>query len=216
MKSLSWLVCVGSLSWLGCAQVQPGEPAAPPTPSNSLAAPLSIVAGEASASHVDFVIAGGFDGARPVTLTIGQPTLRMHTTASGAELDALDLPLGDVDVPASALPPSGLALRQLALSAAPTRAEILDAGDDALTLRATTPLTLRWSLELADGTLYPLGAVATAPLALAVQIARSDGPTAATVTVTARCAGTCWAIDGLATLSDGAVYLAAAADVTAE
>ncbi|HWE28235.1 MAG TPA: hypothetical protein VHB97_09550, partial [Polyangia bacterium] len=135
---------------------------------------------------------------------------------SGAALDALSLPLGDVDVPASALPPTGLALRQLSLSADPTRAEIVDAGDDTRTLRATTPLTLHWSLQLADGTLYPLGAVATAPLALDVQIARSDGATTATATVTASCAGTCWSVAGIATLSDGAVYLAAAADVTAE
>jgi hypothetical protein len=181
-----------------------------------LAAPISIVTGATIApdSRVDFTIAGGFDGARPVTLTIAQPIVRLHTTTSGAALDALSLPLGDVDVPASALPPTGLALRQLSLSAEPTRAEIVDAGDDTLTLRATTPLTLHWSLQLPDGTLYPLGAVATAPLALDVQIARRDG--AATATVTARCAGTCWSVAGIATLSDGAVYLAAAADVTAE
>lgn len=213
MKSSLWLVYVGSLSWLGCAQVQPGDQAAR-LPSGSLAAPIAIVADAASDSRVDFTIAGGLDGARPVTLTIAQPTLRMHTTTSGAELDALTLPLGDIDVPASALPPSGLALRQLSLSAEPTRAQIIDATDDALTLRATAPLTLHWSLELADGTLYPLGAVATAPLALDLQLARADGAT--TATVTASCTGTCWSVAGIATLSDGAVYLAAPATVTAD
>lgn len=214
MKSSLWLVCVGSLLGLGCAQVQPGDQTAP-LPSASLAAPIAIAVGAASASRVDFTIAGGLDGARPVTLTIAQPTLRMHTTTSGAELDALTLPLGDVDVPASALPPTGLALRQLSLSAEPTRAEVIDASDDTLTLRATTPLTLHWSLALADGTLYPLGTVATAPLALAVQLARSDGATA-TATVTASCSGACWSVAGVATLSDGAVYLAAPATVTAD
>lgn len=213
MKSSLWLVCVGSLSWLGCAQVQPGDRAAP-LPAGSLAAPIAIVAGAASDSRVEFTIAGGLDGARPVTMTIAQPTLRLHTTTSGAELDALTLPLGDVDVPASALPPTGLALRQLSLSAEPTRAEVIDATDDTLTLRAMAPLTLRWSLELADGTLYPLGAVATAPLALDMQIARSAAAT--TATVTASCAGTCWSVAGIATLSDGAVYLAAPATVTAD
>ncbi len=213
MKSLLGLVCVASCSWLGCAQVRPGDPAAP-WPAGSLAAPVSIVAGAPTDSRVDFTIAGGFAGARPVTLTIAQPTLRLHTTASGAELDALTLPLGDIDVPASALPPSGLRLRALTLTADAARAEVVQADDDALGLRATAPLTLHWSLQLDDGTLYPLGAVATAPLAIDVQIARS--PTGATATVDASCAGTCWAVDGVATLSDGAVYLAAAADVTAE
>ena len=213
MKSSFVLVCVASCSWLGCAQVLPGDEAAP-LPSGSLAAPISIVAGAATDSRVDFTIAGGFDGARPVTLTIAQPTLRLHTTENGAALDALTLPLGDIDVPASALPPSGLQLRALTLTADATRATIVHADDDSLALQAIVPLTLHWSLQLDDGTLYPLGAVATTPLAIDVQIARSA--TGATATMSASCAGTCWAVAGVAKLSDGAVYLAAAADVTAE
>jgi hypothetical protein len=207
MKSSLWWVCVASCSWLGCAAVRPAEEAAPIAPgslapSGSLAAPVQIAAGRVSDSRVDFTIAGGFDSARPVALTIAQPTLKLHTTTDGAELDALALPLGDIDVPAAALPPTGLQLRDLTLTADPTRAEVVHAADDALELRATVPLTLHWSLVLADGSLYPLGPVPTAPLVLDVQIARSQGQ-AATATVQASCAGTCWAVDGVARLSDG-------------
>jgi hypothetical protein len=217
MKSSILLVCVASYWVAGCVAVQAGDAA---ETRGSLAAPVAIAAGavsDGSDSHVDFTIAGGFADARPVALSIAQPTLRLHTTATGAELDTLMLPLGDVDVPAAALPPSGLALRDLVLSAGPARAELVHAEADALELRATVPLTLSWSLRLDDGTLYRLGDVATTPLVVDVQIARAAGQSTATAqaTVRAACDGTCWALDGVARLSDGAVYLAVAAEVTA-
>jgi hypothetical protein len=211
MKSMIWLAWVASCSWAGCAAVRTGDAA---EASQSLAAPVAIAAGAVSNSRVEFTIAGGFAAAQSVTLTIARPTLQLHTTDAGAELDALTLPLGDIDVSAAALPPHGLALRGLTLSAGPARAERVNAADDALALRATVPLTLRWSLLLDDGTLYRLGDVATAPLVLDVQIARAAG-SQATAVVQAACDGTCWALAGVARLSDGAVYLAADAEISA-
>lgn len=212
MKSMIWLACVASCFGAGCAAVRSGDTAA--EGSQSLAAPVAIAAGAVSDSRVQFTIAGGFAAAQSVTLAIARPTLRLHTTAAGAELDALTLPLGDIDVPASALPPHGLALRDLVLSADPARAERVNADADTLALRATVPLRLSWSLLLDDGTLYRLGDVATAPLALEVQIARAAG-SQATAVVKAACDGTCWALAGIAQLSDGAVYLAADAEISA-
>jgi hypothetical protein len=68
-------------------------------------------------------------------------------------------------------------------------------------------------MQLDDGTLYPLGTVHTAPLNVDIAVVRANGAT--TATVQAACLGTCWAVDGVAKLSDGTVYLEAGADVTA-
>jgi hypothetical protein len=118
-----------------------------------------------------------------------------------------------VMISADAMPPKGLILRNLVLRADPVRAEVVHAQDDALELRAMVPLTLDWSMQLDDGSLYKLGPAQTAPVSLAVQIVRS--PSGAIATLQAACRGVCWSIDGVAKLSDGIVYLDAAAEVTA-
>ena len=84
--------------------------------------------------------------------------------------------------------------------------------DDALEVRATLPLSLDWSVVLDDGSLYPLGTVHTEPLNVDIQVSRAAGAT--TATVQAACLGTCFALDGVAKLSNGTVYLEAGADVT--
>ena len=146
-------------------------------------------------------------------MTVATPRLALHTTADRALIDALTVPLGDVTIPAAALPPHGLILRNLVVKAPATRAEILHAQDDALELRATVPLSLDWALQLDDGSLYPLGTVHTEPLELDIDVVRAGGQT--TATVQAACGGTCWSVDGVATLSNGSMYLEADAEVTA-
>src|SRR6185312_9486053 len=84
---------------------------------------------------------------------------------------------------------------------------------DALEVRAMLPLSLDWSAVLADGSVYKLGTVHTAPLNVDIQVSRVGAST--TATVQAACLGTCWSVDGVAKLSNGAVYLEADADVTA-
>jgi len=183
------------------------------TNDNSLAQPVSVSTGTVAASDVSFTIEGGFASATNVALTIHQPLVKLHTTEGRAMLDAVSLPLGDVTISAEALPPKGLVLKNLVVSAPATRAEILHDQEDALEVRATLPLALDWSVVLDDGSLYPLGTVHTEPLNVDIQVSRATGAT--TATVQAACLGTCFALDGVAKLSNGTVYLEAGADVTA-
>lgn len=175
--------------------------------------PVSVRSGAVADSRVTFTIEGGYALPSAVTMTAAQSVLTLHTSAHRAQLDAFELPLGDVTISAEALPPRGLILRNLVVKAAPTRVAVLHAQDDALDLRASVPLTLDWSMQLDDGSLYPLGPAHTEPVNLDVQIVRAGGRT--TATVQAACLGTCWAVDGVARLSNGALYLDAAAEVTA-
>ena len=205
MKRLFFLVCVAAGA--GCSDAHVAGV------SNSLAQPVSVATGTVAASDVSFTIQGGFSGATQVAMTVNEPIVKLHTTDGRATLDAIKLPLGDVDISADALPPNGLKLRNLVVSAPETRATIMYDAADALEVRATLPLALDWSVVLDDGTLYPLGTVHTSPLDVDIMVSRADGAT--TATVQAACSGTCWSVDGVATLSNGAVYLEAAADVTA-
>jgi hypothetical protein len=179
----------------------------------SLAGAVDVQTGAPVMSKVSFTVAGGFAQATPVSMTIAQPLVKLHVRDDKAELDGVTLPLGDVTIPASALPPKGLILRNLVVKAPATKAEIMHAQDDALELRATVPLSLDWSMQLDDGSLYPLGTVHTEPVNVDVQVVRSGGSVIATVQ--AACLGTCWAVDGVAKLSDGALYVESDAEVTA-
>ncbi len=180
---------------------------------DSLARPVAVETGAVAQSDVSFTIEGGFAAATQVAMVVQKPTVKLHTTGDRAMLDAIELPLGDVTISAEALPPKGLILRNLVVKAPAARAEIMHAQDDALELRATLPLSLDWSVQLDNGSLYPLGTVHTEPLNLDVTVVRANGQT--TATVQAACLGTCWAVDGVAKLSNGALYLEADADVTA-
>ena len=204
MKCLFLLGCVAAMT--GCAE---GHPAT----NDSLTQPVAVATGQVAESNVSFTIEGGFASATQVALTINQPIVKLHTTDGRAMLDAITLPLGDVTVSADALPPHGLTLKNLVVSAPATRAEIMHDQADALEVRATLPLALDWSVVLDNGSLYKLGTVHTAPINLDVTVSRVGNST--TATVQAACLGTCWAVDGVAKLSNGAVYLEAAADVTA-
>jgi hypothetical protein len=201
---LFFLGCIAALA--GCAE---GHPAA----SDSLADSIDVQStGAPVESSVTFTMEGGFAGPSEVAMPIAQPLLKLHTRGDRAELDAIMLPLGDVTISREALPPKGLVLRNLVVKAPATRAEIMHAQDDALELRAKLPLSLDWSLQLDDGSLYPLGTVHTDPINVDVQVVRAGGRV--TATVQAACLGTCWAVDGVAKLSNGAVYLETAAEVT--
>ena len=203
MKGLYLLGCIAAAA--GCAE---GHPAA----SSSLKAPVQVETGAVADSRVTFTIEGGFASATQVAMTVKQPLVKLHTSGDRATLDGVELPLGDVTISAEALPPKGLILRNLVVKAPTTRATILHEEDDALELRATLPLSLDWAMQLDDGSLYPLGTVHTEPLNVDINVVRTDGQT--TATVQAACLGTGFAVDGVAKLSDGAVYLEADAEVT--
>lgn len=204
MKRLILLGCIAAAT--GCAE---GHPAA----NDSLAQPVAVETGVVTNADVSFTIEGGFAAATKVAMSIDRPTVKLHTSGDHAVLDEVALPLGDVHISAEALPPKGLVLRNLVVKAPAAKAEIMHAQADALEVRVTEPLSLDWSLQLDDGSLYPLGTVHTSPINLDINVVRAGGQTLATVQ--AACLGTCWAVDGVATLSNGSVYLEADADVTA-
>jgi hypothetical protein len=208
VKSLFFLGCVASLG-LGAMGCSDGHVAT----SDSLAMPVAVETGAVADSRVSFTIEGGYASATQVAMTVGQPLVKLHTSGDRAVLDAIELPLGDVMISAEALPPKGLILRNLIVRAPAMHAEIMHAQADALEVRANLPLSLDWSMQLDDGTLYPLGTVHTAPLDVDISVVRVNGAT--TATVQAACLGTCWAVDGVAKLSDGTVYVEAGAEVTA-
>lgn len=204
MKRLILLGCIAAAT--GCTE---GHPAA----NDSLARPVAVETGAVTNADVSFTIEGGFASATQVAMTIDKPTVKLHTSGDRAVIDEVALPLGDVRISAEALPPKGLVLRNLVVKAPATKAEIMHAQNDALELRVTEPLSLDWSMQLDDGSLYPLGTVHTAPINLDINVVRANGQT--TATVQAACLGTCWAVDGVAKLSNGSVYLEADAEVTA-
>jgi hypothetical protein len=208
VKGLIFLGCIAAVA--GCAQ---GHPAS----DDLLTQPVAVENGSVTESSVTFTIEGGFANASEVAMTVAKPVLKLHTSGQGtaryAEIDAVNLPLGDVTISAEALPPKGLVLRNLVVKTGATHATILHAQDDALELRAKLPLSLEWAVQLDDGSLYQLGTVRTEPLNIDVQVVRgTDGRSVATVQ--AACLGTCWAVDGIAKLSDGAVYLQTEAELT--
>jgi hypothetical protein len=208
VKGLIFLGCIAAAA--GCAQ---GHPA----PDDSLARPVAVTSGDVTESSVTFTIEGGFAQASEISMNVAKPSLRVHTSGDGvsryAEIDAVTLPLGDVTISAEALPPKGIVLRNLVVKTGAAHATILHAQDDALELRAKLPLSLEWAIQLDDGSLYQLGTVRTDPINLDVQVVRgADGHSIATVQ--AACLGTCWSVDGVAKLSDGAVYLQTEAELT--
>ena len=202
---MKWWILLGCMV-AGCSGAQPAT-------NDSLARPVAVETGAVSHSNVTFMIEGGFATASQVAITVQAPLVKLHTTGDRAYLDAVTLPLGDVTISAQALPPKGLVLRNLIVKAPETHAEIMRAQNDALEVRANVPLSLDWSVQLDDGSLYPLGTVRTTPLDLDIDVERSGGLT--TATVQAACLGTCWSVDGVATLSNGSLAVDAAADVTA-
>lgn len=136
------------------------------------------------------------------------------TTGAHPKLYQLELPIGDVTIPADKLPPKGLALKNLVASAeTPVPLEVVHMQPDAIEVHATTPLWLHWSAVLSDGTLWPLGPAHTAPLELDVDVAQSGGTTVADVH--ASCPGECWSMDGVANLRDGSLYVESSVEVEA-
>jgi hypothetical protein len=170
-----------------------------------------------SSSHIRIVAAGNLAKTpSPVTLPFTGLELEVKTSAH-PQLTKLSLPIGDVSLSAETLPPNGLKLHDVALGIAePVRATVVHAQRDAVELTVRAPLSLQWSIELADGSLYPLGPAPTAPLDFDVKVVEATEGKPAIATVTTRCDGACWSLKGIAELRDGALYLEAAADVVQE
>jgi hypothetical protein len=191
-----------------------GDGAVPPALTPSLSQPVVVTADAPTADSQISVEALRDPKADPVavTLTVRGLQLLLHTGAR-ARLNELSVPLGDATIPASALPPSGLALRdvQIGLEEAIPLA-VISADEGTVALHAAAPLKLTWSLVEANGAVHPLGPAVTAPVALDVTVER-DPSGAATARLSARCDGTCWSLDPLATFADGVLVLESPADI---
>jgi len=185
-----------------------------PAPSTfNLQLPLQISATEVlSKSKIEVSAKGGFrTEPTPLTFEVSALTLSAHT-GTHPQLEQLVLPLGSVDVAADALPPHGLQLRDLSLRVAtPVPLEVVHSQSDALELVAHSALTLSWSMVLADGKVYKLGDVPTAPLDLSLVV--TDDGTGPVTTVSAKCAGSCWALGGIGELRDASLFVEAASSV---
>jgi hypothetical protein len=196
---------------IGCGggMVAPAMPAAP-----SLTRPLEVTTTQLkSDSSVAVTVSSWREGsAQSIAFSPSDLVMKVHT-GERPRLDALELPLGNVDIGAGALPPSGLKLRDLSLGidgAVDAQAE--STSDDMVKLHVTAPLRLAWSVELADGTVHALGPAVTEPLAFDIELERKGA--AVTTSLSASCPDTCWTIDGLARLDGGQVHLAGDATLT--
>ncbi len=205
MRSFLPLVVVGLV---GCSNASVSSTSAPP-----LTSPLAIAAeGAMAGSRVSVVASGGF-AKEPSELVMPLDDLKLRLDSGDhPRLVELEMPLGNVDIPASTLPPHGLALRNLKLTLVDmTHVEVVHAQEDALELQVTTPIQLDWSMVLDDGKLFPLGPARTNAVPVSIDVVRSNGTMVATVN--AQCAGTCWSVDGVGALSDGALYAEAPASI---
>jgi hypothetical protein len=182
-----------------------------PSPStDSLRGAVQILNEAADAqSHVVFTISGGYSGPTTWTIPTHDVLLELKSTGTRATIETLNVPLGDIKISAQALPPSGLQLRNLSLHLDDVLATTMQASDDTLSLHTEAPLVLEWSLQLEDGSLYPLAPTPTDPMPIDVTVKRNAGEMA--LRFVAACKGTCWSDRGVAQLSDGSVVLNAGA-----
>src|SRR3954452_9270316 len=96
-------------------------------------------------------------------------------TGDRPALIAFDVPIGSVDIPATALPPHGLQLRDVVLHVEkPVAATVVYAQADAVDISVRSPLTLRWRMLLEDGSTYALGPARTEPVQLDIHVVHAD------------------------------------------
>jgi hypothetical protein len=178
----------------------------------SLNEPVLVRSTTLAYSRFGLTATGGLDSTpSDLELQVQGVDLELQT-GDKPELVSLSLPLGDVNVSATALPPHGLELRDISLHVPqPAPARVVVATEDAVEITVHTPLLLRWRMVLDDGSTWALGPTRTEALDLDVSVARvGDGYTAA---LQAHCPDECFALDGVVALRAGQLDLAANADV---
>jgi hypothetical protein len=212
MTRTDWLAAVSlaAVSLAAAAGCSDG-PAPTTLAAPSLASPLQISASSPTAdSGVTFDVAS-WNGGSSAHLTLTPPDLQLVLrTGQDGQLTALELPLGDVDVSADAVPPNGIHLRDLQLGLDSTLQLTTDyASADYLEVHAVGPLRLAWSVLLDDGTTWALGPAVTEPLSFDLEVERDADQVIARLY--ARCDGACWTLDSIARISDGQVHIVAPA-----
>jgi hypothetical protein len=159
--------------------------------------PVRVTAqGTRPRSSVSMTRAGALDPTHgAMEVMVNDADVQLHVKDGRATLDHIKLILDSVDLPPSPDLPHGLALRDTYLAlenGEPVRATIEEQAPDALTLRAEGALMVHSSMVLADGTLYPLGAIPTEAGELTVRVTL-DGDKA-TATLDSTPPATCWTV----------------------
>lgn len=149
-------------------------------------------------------------GSRPATVEVpvSMLTARVKWGPIDGELEALVIPLGDVDVSAARFPPNGLQLREVTLDLPVTaHGTGQKLSDDSMKLDVVAPLRLMMGLGLDNGGTYDLGPTQTAPVHIHIEA----GPTS--VGVKASCSGVCWKVGGVAEMSDAVADIISPAEI---
>jgi hypothetical protein len=193
-----------------------GDPSPAPGEMISMMSPLEIAStGAPLKGFVQFRVAGpAVGGAADVSIPIESLKLRVAVDEERGVIERLELPLSDVDVPPSAMPPSGLPLRDLSLGMVPpVRAEIVSRTRDRVAVAAQVPLVLTWHMALPDGKLWRLGPAYTGIVTLSVETWRTEAGEIETA-VSTRCPEECWSLPGIAEVRDLIVYAQSRAELT--
>jgi hypothetical protein len=179
-------------------------------------APLRVEAdGPVYGGALRFTVAGGV-GTRTgeVVVPLDHLAVRIDKRADRVMLERLEVPIGDLDVPAQALPPDGLPLRDMELAMKPpVVATVVRVDPDFLALSVRLPLRLTWETVLLDGTPWSLGPVDTDPIDVSLTV--TAGPDGTTARVEAACGATCWELPGVVAVRDVSLAAETRAHVTA-
>ena len=125
---------------------------------------------------------------------------------TGGRIDALSIPLGDIDVSPETVPPDGLRLRDVVLElSSPVTGIGRVSPEGQVVLETTAPLKVGMSVVLTDGSLYRLGSSETEPASLQF-VADADS-----IGLRAECLGVCWRVGGLLKMSDAVIDVVAPA-----
>lgn len=158
------------------------------------------------------------DGAA-LTMMVRDASVKLRSTGGEGSrriiLDEMTLFLDSLDLPPSKELPDGLKLRDGRLVlATPAQAKLVMAAPDSLTVTVDGTLEVHSKMVLADGSLYPLGAIPTEPGTLTVRVT-TDGSSANVRVDGAPRGDDCWSLGPLLVVRECALHIDSPATVEA-
>jgi hypothetical protein len=173
-----------------------------------------IASGAQPQSQVTIYRQGAMDPADSLTVVqVSNAFVRVTSDASHAHIDYLLFLLKDIDLAPTTAMPKGLRLRnqQLELDGG-LAAELPQHEPNALTAQAHGSMTYRASMVADDGSLRPIGPVATKAADFDVRATRYEF--GVRVTVDAAPQGSCWSVPGVLDVSNCSLYVETDGDST--